>query len=65
MPLVSSWISGGNDYGGCLGAGNGWSNDSTSSDHHQFTDTPEPSSQHWYNDLNIGVFSPNSATGYQ
>ncbi len=25
--LASSWTGGGTDYGGCLGAGNGWSND--------------------------------------
>ncbi len=45
------------------GAGNGWSNDSTSSDHHKFTDTPIVAEQ-WYNALTIGIFLPNGATGF-
>jgi prepilin-type processing-associated H-X9-DG protein len=61
--LITSWTGGGNDYGGCLGAGNGWSNDSTSSDHHKFTDTPVVAEQ-WFNPLTIGIFWPNGATGF-
>ena len=40
------------------GAGNGWSNDSTSTDHHKFTDTPVVAEQ-WFNPLAIGIFWPN------
>ena len=58
--LSPSWIGGGTDYGGCLGAGNGWLNDTAG---HRFTDTPVVAEQ-WYNRLTIGLFSPNSATGF-
>jgi len=55
-----AWRGGGTDYGGCLGAGNGWKNDSAT---HIFADTPFESEQ-WWNPLLIGVFFPNSATGF-
>jgi prepilin-type N-terminal cleavage/methylation domain-containing protein len=59
--LVSTWTGGGTDYGGCLGAGNGWSNDSTSSDHHKFDNTPVLAEK-WDNANLIGIFSPNVGT---
>ncbi len=58
--LSASWVGGGTDYGGCLGAGNGWYNDAAS---HRFTNTPIVAEQ-WYNRLTIGIFSPNSAAGF-
>jgi prepilin-type N-terminal cleavage/methylation domain-containing protein len=62
--LVSTWTGGGTDYGACLGAGNGWSNDSDDNDHHKFADTPIKA-ERWYNAQVIGIFSPNSATGFR
>jgi len=64
--LVTSSTGGGTDYGGCLGAGNGWSNNSTSTDHHKFAglQTGAASAEFWDNKLVVGIFSPNSATGF-
>lgn len=59
--LDDSWTGGGTDYGGCLGAGNGWSNESKSTDHHIFA---KSASQCWDNGSLIGIFSPNGATGF-
>ncbi len=59
--LSSSWVGGGTDYGGCLGAGNGWVNDTKA---HKFTDTSTVAEQ-WYNSAAIGIFSPNDATGFR
>jgi prepilin-type N-terminal cleavage/methylation domain-containing protein len=59
--LVSTWTGGGTDYGGCLGAGNGWSNDSTTSDHHKFDDTPI-AAERWDNASVIGILTPNLGT---
>jgi prepilin-type N-terminal cleavage/methylation domain-containing protein/prepilin-type processing-associated H-X9-DG protein len=61
--LNTSWTGGGTDYGACLGSGNGWSNTSSSSDHHKFTKSPIDA-ERWDNDLAIGIFSPNSATEF-
>ena len=58
--LSASWTGGGTDYGGCLGAGNGWDNSTTS---HAYTDTSTTAEQ-WYNPAVIGIFSPNSDTGF-
>ena len=58
--MFSAWIGGGTDYGGCLGAGNGWVNDTKE---HRFTKTPTVAEQ-WFNPRMIGIFSPNSATGF-
>jgi prepilin-type N-terminal cleavage/methylation domain-containing protein/prepilin-type processing-associated H-X9-DG protein len=65
-PLVSTWTGGGTDYGGCLGASNGWSNNSTSSDRHKFADLQmgAASAEFWDNRLVIGIFAPNGATGF-
>jgi prepilin-type N-terminal cleavage/methylation domain-containing protein len=60
LMLSASWTGGGTDYGGCLGAGNGWDNSTAS---HPFTDTSTVAQQ-WYNPLAIGIFSPNSDTGF-
>jgi hypothetical protein len=61
--LEDTWTGGGTDYGGCLGAGNGWSNDSTSTDHHKFIKSPF-AGERWDNKLNVGVFLPNVGTGF-
>jgi prepilin-type processing-associated H-X9-DG protein len=61
--LVSSWKGGGTDYGGCLGAGNGFSNDATSTDHHMFTKSPI-ASERWDNLSNLGIFPPNYPVGF-
>lgn len=61
--LVSSWVGGGNDYGACLGSGNGWNNTSSGSNRHKFADSPIYA-ERWDNPSVIGVFSPNSATGF-
>jgi prepilin-type N-terminal cleavage/methylation domain-containing protein len=58
--VSTTWVGGGTDYGGCLGSGNGWLNDSAG---HRFTDTPTVAQQ-WFNRSVIGIFSPNSATGF-
>jgi prepilin-type N-terminal cleavage/methylation domain-containing protein len=58
--LSTKWVGGGADYGGCLGSGNGWYNDTVG---HRFTDSPTVVQQ-WYNRMVIGIFSPNSATGF-
>lgn len=58
--LDTSWTGGGNDYGGCLGAGNGWLN---STKGHRFTNSPYYSEK-WYNHEVVGIFSPNSAIDF-
>ncbi len=62
--LVTTWTGGGTDYGGCLGAGNGWSNDCTPSDHHKFDNSPV-AAERWHNIKNLGVFSPNAKTDFR
>ena len=58
---ASSWARGGNDYGGCIGSGNGWTNNS----YRYFTD-PEPGneSEHWQYWSRIGILVPNRATTF-
>ena len=60
LMLKTSWTGGGTDYGGCLGAGDGWSNDSTRNNHHIFANAIF--SENWSNPKLIGIFSPNAAT---
>lgn len=51
-----SWNGGGNDYGGCIGSGNGWTNNS----YRYFTGIePLNESEHWEYPLRIGIFLPN------
>jgi prepilin-type N-terminal cleavage/methylation domain-containing protein len=51
-----SWTGGGNDYGACIGSGNGWTNDSA----RHFTDVePGNQSEHWQYPLRAGIFLPN------
>lgn len=59
--LDKDWITGGNDYGGCLGAGNGWVNSNEHAFAKEQTEHPE---EFWDHELTIGIFSPNSATGF-
>ncbi len=58
--VVWSWNGGGADYGGCLGGGNGWKNDT----HRYFAGvTRGYESEHWQYPLRAGIFLPNiSAT---
>ena len=63
LMLDDAWTGGGTDYGACLGGGNGWSNDSDSSNHHIFTNSYYPA-ERWHNEELIGIFSPNSDTGF-
>ncbi len=61
--IDSGWTGGGTDYGGCLGAGNGWDNESDSTDHHKFANTPI-ADERWDNPKVIGIFPPNYAIGF-
>jgi prepilin-type N-terminal cleavage/methylation domain-containing protein len=58
--LVATWTGGGTDYGGCLSAGDGWSNYFKKSDHHIFTNAI--TAENWHYRKLIGVFSPNVST---
>ena len=58
LMLSTTWTGGCTDYGGCLGAGNGWLNDTKG---HRFDDS-QTNAQKWYRPSVIGVFSPNVAT---
>ena len=58
--IVSTW-NGGTDYGGCIGAGNGWNNSVI--DHHFATSTYQP--EIWFNSNLIGVFQPNISTAFR
>ena len=58
--LVKTWTGGGNDYGGCIGSGNGWTNDS-----YRYFTKPENGNEaeHWQYPSREGIFLPNrSAT---
>ena len=59
--LVSTWTGGGTDYGGCIGAGNGWNNSMV--DHHFATSSYQP--EVWFNSNLIGVFTPNVAVAFR
>lgn len=61
--IDTSWTTGGNDYGGCLGAGNGWDNSSTATERHRFIQTPI-ASERWDHPLAIGVLTPNLGVGF-
>ena len=53
---VWSWTGGGTDYGGCIGSGNGWKNDTK----RYFADIdPSYESEHWQYPLRMGIFLPN------
>lgn len=57
------WTGGGNDYGGCIGSGNGWVNGST-----KVFSSPRPSvspdTEHWLYPSRMGIFQPNIPTGF-
>ncbi len=61
--IDSTWKGGGTDYGGCLGAGNGWDNEDSSTNHHKFANTPI-ADERWDNPLVIGILTPNYGTGF-
>lgn len=61
--LITAWTGGGTDYGGCLGAGNGWNNTSSSSDRHKFANSAV-NAERWNSAKVLGIFYPNSATGF-
>ncbi len=56
-----AWTRGGNDYGGCIGSGNGWTNNS----YRYFT---EPASgneaEHWQYRSRVGIFLPNASARF-
>ncbi len=59
--LVAAWAGGGNDYGGCLGSGNGWRNDDEKYfTRPSFADDPE----HWLYPRRKGIFRPNESTAF-
>jgi prepilin-type N-terminal cleavage/methylation domain-containing protein/prepilin-type processing-associated H-X9-DG protein len=60
---ATSWSGGGTDYGGCLGAGNGWSNDSDAGDHHKFANSPI-AAERWNNPRLIRIFIPNTPAAF-
>ncbi len=53
---ASAWTRGGNDYGGCIGSGNGWTNNS-----YRYFTTQESGneSEHWRHSGRKGIFLPN------
>ncbi len=56
-----SWRAGGNDYGGCIGSGNGWTNNS----YRYFTAIePHNESEHWQYPLRQGIFLPNTSARF-
>jgi len=57
--LDRNWTGGGNDYGGCLGSGNGWKN----TGHHRFTD--DNTGRRWNAPEHLGIFSPNVRTQFR
>jgi prepilin-type N-terminal cleavage/methylation domain-containing protein len=61
--VMNVWTGGGNDYGGCIGSGNGWTNNSTK----LFT-SPRPNispdTEHWQYPSRVGIFQPNLSTGF-
>jgi prepilin-type processing-associated H-X9-DG protein len=58
---ASAWKGGGNDYGGCIGSGNGWTNNS----YRYFTE-PESGNapEHWQYWSRQGIFQPNRSTRF-
>ncbi len=62
--LVGDWTGGGNDYGGCLGAGNGFKNTRESGSRgHRFSNETIDKFK-WYNPCRIGMFVPNRSTHF-
>ena len=66
--IVATWKGGGTDYGGCLGATNGWDNTATGPNH-KFTKTD--ATGHYWNFQGdgttpslIGIFRPNLAATF-
>ena len=58
---ASAWTHGGNDYGGCIGSGNGWTNNS----YRYFTDPEEGNeSEHWLHWSRVGIFLPNRSASF-
>ena len=64
--MFLGWTSGGTDYGGCFGRGDGWINNND--EHHRFCDPIQTSTSSGVtNDSlakRVGVFGPNSNTGF-
>ncbi|MGD0655236.1 MAG: DUF1559 domain-containing protein [Thermoguttaceae bacterium] len=61
--MFQNWTSGGTDYGGCLGGGNGWRNEYSAG----YTGPPRISHRFLYGttlfrEYIIGIFAPNQAT---
>jgi prepilin-type N-terminal cleavage/methylation domain-containing protein len=56
-----SWTRGGNDYGGCIGSGNGWTNDS-----YRYFTAPESGNEaeHWQYPTRAGIFLPNTSARF-
>ena len=62
--LMPNWTGGGNDYGGCLGAGNGFKNTfEDGSRGHRFSDE-QIVSRRWYYRKRAGIFAPNRSTQF-
>jgi prepilin-type N-terminal cleavage/methylation domain-containing protein/prepilin-type processing-associated H-X9-DG protein len=58
---VWTWTGGGSDYGGCIGSGNGWTNDS----YRYFTNIePGNASEHWQFPTRMGIFLPNTSARF-
>ncbi|MCE5303121.1 MAG: DUF1559 domain-containing protein [Planctomycetaceae bacterium] len=55
------WPGGGNDYGGCIGSGNGWTNNS-----YRYFTTPEEDNpeEHWLHPTRRGIFLPNMSSRF-
>jgi len=58
---VYAWTRGGSDYGGCIGSGNGWTNDS-----YRYFTVPENGneSEHWQYPSRVGIFLPNTSAHF-
>ena len=58
---VNAWARGGNDYGGCIGSGNGWTNDS-----YRYFTMPElhNEAEHWQVPTRVGIFLPNRSAQF-
>jgi len=56
-----NWTGGGNDYGGCIGSGNGWTNNS----YRYFTKPVAGNeSEHWRHPSRVGIFQPNASARF-
>ena len=56
-----AWTRGGNDYGGCIGSGNGWTNNS-----YRYFSDPEKGNEteHWQYPTRVGIFLPNTSAHF-